>query len=58
MKYSGKGKKVQGDEFEEHFNTRTTDVGCSKDVPVKHEDEKIPPQLDNLDSTNDMILEF
>src|SRR5438128_2718094 len=32
MKYSEKGKQVQGDEFEAHFNTQTTDIGCSKNV--------------------------
>ena len=58
MKYSEKGKQVQGDEFEAHFNTQTTDIGCSKNVLTEHEDEKIPPQLDNLDSTDNMILEF
>ena len=58
IKYSGKGKQVQGDEFEAHFNTQPTDVRCSKDVLAEHEDEKIPSQLDNLDSTDDMILEF
>src|SRR5438045_2313076 len=32
IKYSGKGKQIQGDKFEAHFNTQTTDVGCSNDV--------------------------
>ena len=58
MKYSEKGKQVQGDEFEAHFNTQTTDVGCSKDVLAEHEVEKILPQLDNLNSTENMIVEF
>src|SRR6266508_3914761 len=52
MKHSEKGKQVQGDEFEAHFNTQTTDIGCSKHVLTEHEYEKIPPQLDNLDSTD------
>ena len=43
MKYFGKDKQVEGDEFEAHFNTQTTDIGCSKNVLTKHEDEKIPP---------------
>ena len=58
IKFSGKDKKVQGDKFEAHFNTQTTDVGCSKDVLAEHEVEKILPQLDNLNSTENMIVEF
>ena len=58
MKYSRKGKQVQGDKIEAHFNCQEPEVGCSKDVLAEHEDEKIPPQLDNLDSTDEMILEF
>ena len=58
LKFSGKGKQVQVEKFEAYFNTQTTDVGCSKDVLAEHEDEKISPQLDNIDSTEDMILEF
>ena len=58
MKYFGKGKQVQGDKIEAHFNCQEPEVGCSKDVPTEHEKDEIPPQLDNIDSTNDMFIEF
>ena len=58
MKYSGKGKQVQGDKIEAHFNCQEQEVGCFKDVPTEHEKDEIPPQLDNIESTNDMIIEF
>ena len=58
MKYYRKGKQVQGDKIEAHFNCQEPEVGCSKDVPTEHEKDEVPPQLDNIDSTNDMIIEF
>ena len=38
------GKQVQGNKFEAHFNTRPTNIICSKDVPTKHDNEEIPPR--------------
>jgi hypothetical protein len=60
------GKKLQEEKFETHFTTRPTDANCSKnvptehneDVPTEHDNEKIPPQLDNLLSTDNMLTEF
>jgi hypothetical protein len=59
-------KQVQKDKFEVHFITQPTDASCSKDVPMEHNEdvltkynnEKIPPQSDNILSTNDMLMKF
>uniref|UniRef100_K3YLK5 Retrotransposon Copia-like N-terminal domain-containing protein n=1 Tax=Setaria italica TaxID=4555 RepID=K3YLK5_SETIT len=59
-------KQVHGDKFEAYFTTQSTDTSCSKDVPTEHNNEKIPPQLDDLfniddmlvDSTDDMLVNF
>jgi hypothetical protein len=59
------GKLVQGDKYEAHFITQPTDASCSKDIPtehnkdvlMEHDNEKIPPQSDNLLSTDDMLVE-
>uniref|UniRef100_K3ZDM4 Retrotransposon Copia-like N-terminal domain-containing protein n=1 Tax=Setaria italica TaxID=4555 RepID=K3ZDM4_SETIT len=64
QKYAG--KQVHGDKFEAQFTTQSTDASCSKDVPAKHNNEQIPPQLDDLfstdnmlvDSTDDMLVDF
>jgi hypothetical protein len=45
------GKQVQGDKYEAHFTTQPTDASCSKDTPMEHNDEKIPPKMDDLFST-------
>ena len=52
------GKQVQGNKFEAHFNTRPTNISCSKDVLTEDDNEKISPQLDNLLSTDNMLVEF
>jgi len=52
------GKQVQGDKYEAHFTTQPTDASCSKDTPLGNIDEKIPPQMDDLLSTDDMLVEF
>jgi hypothetical protein len=60
------GKQVQGDKFEAHFTTRPTNASCSKDVPTEHnegvltehDNYKIPPQLDSLSNTDDMLVKF
>jgi hypothetical protein len=60
------GRQVQGDKFEAHFTTRPTNASSSKGVPTKHnedvltehDNEKIPPQLGNLLSTDNMLMEF
>jgi hypothetical protein len=59
-------KQVQGDKYEAHFTTRPTNASCSKDVPTEynedvlteHDNGMIPPQLDDLFSTDGMLIEF
>ena len=51
------GKQVHGDKFEAHFTAQSTEAGCSKDVPPEHEKEKLPPQFDDLFSTDDMLID-
>jgi hypothetical protein len=52
------GKQVQWDKYEAHFTTQPTDASCSKDTPMENNDEKIPPQIDDLFSIDDMLVEF
>ncbi|KAG2578096.1 hypothetical protein PVAP13_6NG204603 [Panicum virgatum] len=52
------GKQVQGDKYETHFTTQPTDASCSKDTPLENIDEKTPLQMDDLLSTDDMLVEF
>jgi len=52
------GKQVQEDKYEVHFTTQPTDASCSKDTPLENIDEKTPPQMDDLLSTDDMLIEF
>ncbi|XP_015696283.1 uncharacterized protein LOC102720907 [Oryza brachyantha] len=58
QKSISKGKQVQGDKFEAHFNTQPIEATFSKDVLATQEDNKIPHELENLTSMNDMIMEF
>lgn len=55
QKYAG--KQVHGDKFEAQFTTQSTDASCSKDVPAKHNNEQVPSQLDDLFSTDDMLVD-
>jgi hypothetical protein len=52
------GKYVKGDKYEAHFTTQLADASCSKDAPMENNDEKIPPQMKDLFSTDDMLVEF
>ena len=52
------GKQIQGDKYEANFTTQPTDASCSKDTPLENIDEKTPPQMDDLLSTDDMLVEF
>jgi len=52
------GTQIFGNKYEAHFTTQPTEASCSKDVPMEQEDEKIPPQMDDLLSTDDMLVEF
>ena len=52
------GKQVQEDKYEVHFTTQPTDTSCSKNTPVENINEKIPPQMDDLLSTDAMLVEF
>jgi hypothetical protein len=52
------GKQVQGDKFEAHFTTQPTDASCSKNTPMENNNEKIPLQMDDLFSTDNMLVEF
>ncbi|KAL6591956.1 hypothetical protein ACP70R_049648 [Stipagrostis hirtigluma subsp. patula] len=52
------GKQVKGDKIEAHFNARPTDPSCSYTVPAEHDDEKIPPQLEDMENIDDMIVEL
>ena len=52
------GKQVQEDKYEVHFTTQPTDASCSKDTPLENIDEKTPLQMDDLLSTDDMLVEF
>ena len=40
-----KGEQVWGDKFEAHFNTQPTEASCSKDVPSKQLNDKVPSPL-------------
>jgi hypothetical protein len=51
------GKQVHGDKFEGHFTTHTPGVGCSKDVPAEHDNEKDPMQLDEFFATDNMMID-
>jgi len=39
-------------------HTSLLDASCSKDTPLENNDEKTPPQMDDLLSTDDMLVEF
>jgi hypothetical protein len=52
------GKHVKGDKYEAHFTTQPTDTSCFKDTPMENNDKKIPSQMDDLFSTDDMLVEF
>ena len=53
-----KGKQVQGDKFEAHFNTQPSDESCSKEVPTESTTEQVPSPLENTADVDEMLIEF